>query len=231
MKDFDYFSATKRVANLDVSGQGFEPGLELTLDERLAQHRRAYRRRLRSAGIMLVFFAVTAWFVWGYRDDMRYAFSPSQEPLRLGNVADLRPGEIAHNSYVSLAGITEHRGMRQKMIRGLGLRRREFWYFRLLGSRGVFIEVAPDADRFGFATEVTVSGRAVDPKRTGVYDRLLADYLQTYFPPKRAALRVVQVGWKPGEGRRPFYVMFCLLALVMVANVVTLARLVLSAKH
>lgn len=174
------------------------------------------RRNLRHAVISLLFIVASAWFIWGYRDFLSYVFSPEAPPLQLGNVSEFTPDSIAHNSYVELTGITEHRGLKQMLVRGLSFPPREFWYFRLMGSRGVFIEVPPDSNRYGYATELTVRGRAVDPQQSPIYDYLLGTYRELYFPQEREALRIIQVDVKPGEGRMPFVIMLAaMLGLVL----------------
>ena len=81
-----------------------------------------------SVGLRLILavaaLIVTAWFVWGQRYWIAYALSPQREPAPLGDVTNMRPDDIPHNAYVSISGITEHRGLTQKTARGLSLARR-----------------------------------------------------------------------------------------------------------
>ncbi len=88
--------------------------------------------------------------------------------------------------------------MQQKIIRGLNFSQEEFWYFRLLGSRGVWIETEPDPEKYGLATQVNVTGRAVDPRRDRNYDELLATYQAKYFSEERPNMRIIQVGVATG---------------------------------
>lgn len=175
--------------------------------------------------VTLLFLGVMTWFMSGYLDAARYAFSPVTEPLQLGDVKDITPDQIPHNTYVRIHGITEHRGLRQQMVRGLAFVRDEYWYFRLLGSRGVFIEVLPDGDRYGPATEVTVAGRAVDPRRASVYADLLASYETLFVTENKAETRVILVGMRPGEHRWPFVAAFSVLCSLGLANIIALIRL------
>jgi hypothetical protein len=212
---FDYFGDRGLADSAALSGA--EP-------PRLDGGRR--RRRLRwSAVTATLFLAVSIWFLLGYRDLLGYAFSAPRPPQQLGDVVDLVPSDIPDNSFVALSGITEHRGLRQKLVRGLVPLRREYWYFRLLGSRGVFIEVPPDPDKFAFTTEVHVSGRAVDPERSILYRSLLTQYQERFFTSGQKEARIIQVGIAPGEGRLPFYVLFALIGAVAVFDVAAIVRL------
>jgi len=166
---------------------------------------------------MVTTLVLALWALWGYRDDMLYAFGGGQ--LRdLGNVTEITPAEIPHNAFVSLRGITEHRGLTQKRVRGLSLGRSEFWYFRLLGSRGVFVEVDSDAERYGITTKVEVAGRAIDPQRDAGYGDLVAAYYNRFLPQERPALRVIQVGFEPGAGKLGFVIAGLFLALLVGSN-------------
>lgn len=221
MRDFDYF---------DDDAKPVEPGsmppdkMPVGLEEHLRLYHRRRRRARRAVFWSAAFFAVAAWFVWGYRDGIVYAFRDPAPPTKMGPVTELHPSELQHNTYVEISGITEHRGLRQKVVRGLGIERREFWYMRLVGSRGVFLELPPDKDKYGFTTRLTVQGRVVDPERADVYATLLETYRDRYFTRKRPQQRVVQVGYAPGSGRKPFFVMFSVLAAIAAFNLYNLVH-------
>jgi len=168
------------------------------------------------------FFVASAWLSWGYRDLLRYAFGAARPPQELGDVTTLAPQDIAHNAFVSLSGITEHRGTSQRLARGVLPWREEYWFFRLLGSRGVFIETPADAERFGFATAVSVRGRALDPKRAPMYASFLARYQDRFPTAATAETRIIEVGVEPGEGRWPFVVLFLLIAVLGTLDVVSI---------
>lgn len=221
MRDFDYFAPEKPTGAAAMSARNDLPE---ELEERLRVLRKRRERYGRAAILALTSFAVLCWFCWGYRDEVAYAFQSPRPPQKVGDVVDITPGDLPHNSYVEVTGITEHRGLVNRVMRGLVPGRKEMWYFRLLGSRGVFIETPPDKERFGFTTELTVSGRVVDPERSEVYHTILRDYVDHFSANKRPEMRVIQVDVKPGDGRGPFYVFFLVLLVLASLNSFTLAR-------
>lgn len=196
------------------------------LDEQLQKWQRRQRRYLSHILISAVFFATVVWFFWGYRHALEYSFSKQSKPVVMGNVVERKPSDFMPNSYVSLEGITEHRGLSQKMVRGLSVTRQEFWYFRLLGSNGVFIEVPSDSSLYGLATAVKVEGRVVDPFETPQYGPLMNLYQDMFFPKQRTAIRIIQVGVVPGEGQGAFILVMFFLALLAGGNVFSIVRLV-----
>lgn len=200
--------------------------LEKGLDEQLELWKRRQRRYLIQVLVSVLFLFVVIWFFWGYRDVLEYSFSSQTEPLVIGNVINGQPSDLKPNSYVSLQGITEHRGLTQKMVRGLSVNREELWYFRLLGSNGVFIEVPADSSRYGLATLVNVRGRVVDPLESPKYKPLMALYRDLFFPEERRAVRIIQVGVVPGEGQLPFILVALFLCGLTVANIISIIRLV-----
>lgn len=223
LREFDYFDEARQPVG--PSGLPDDAEVPAGLEARLRAFRRERRIRTRAFVLSFVLLVASAWFLWGYRYWIAYAFSDTREPLELGDVSTLLPNEIPHNAYVSLRGITEHRGLTQKTVRGLSLRRSEQWYFRLLGSRGVFVEVAPDSRRFGPVTEVVVRGRAVDPDLEPGYATLLAAYDSRYFPVERPARRVIQVDVEPGYNRWVYVLAFLFLAALLCGNAWVLLRL------
>ena len=213
MRDFDYFADKVEPASPEtLADEELPSGLGEQLEASRVNRRRAGRAAL-TASLLL---AVSTWFLWGQRDLIAYSFASPRPPQKLGDVAELTPADLPHNAYVEIEGITEHRGMTQKLMRGVVPVRDEYWYFRLLGSRGVFIEVPPDPDRYGVATRVTVRGRAVDPTREHTYGSLLQKYFDIFFgAQERPVLRIVQQGVAPGEGRLGFIVFFALIGLLL----------------
>ena len=222
LKDFNYFDENRH-PDLDAAKLGQLPTTPQA-EERLREHKRTGRRFAIQLGIAMAAVVAVTWVVVGYRYWIAYAFSSATEPLKLGDVTTMRPEEIPHNAYVQITGITEHRGLSQKEVRGLSLGRKEYWYFRLLGSRGVFIGVEGDADKYGIATEVTVSGRAVDPARDHSCDKVLAAYRERFYPREEGQLRFIQVGATPGEGRFGYVLLFLLLAGVLTSAVFAARR-------
>ncbi len=220
--EFDYFADEAEPA--DAEDLAAAEGLPQGLEQQLAVYRKEKRARGRYVVLALLALASSIWFLSDYREWMIYVFSSNRQPLDLGDVTAMKPSDIPHNAYVRLTGITEHRGLTQKLVRGLSLNRRELWYYRLLGSQGVFIEVEPDVDRFSPITAVDVRGRVVDPDREPSYARLLAAYDAMYHPQERPARRVIQVGVLPGDNRWPFLAAFVFLALVFGANSFVIAR-------
>lgn len=223
MKDFDYFSD----AALPAAGEGggLPEDLPAGLEAQMRAFRAQRRRHVRFFVLSGAFFAVSAWFLAGYADWMRYVFAQDSAPRDLGDVVEVTPELIEHNSFVRLRGITEHRALKQEFVRGLSWGRKEYWYFRLVGSRGVFIEVPPDREAFGVAQAVDVVGRAVDPERERVYQPMLRTYAELYFSAKGTSARVIQVDVRPGQGRTPFVLALVLLGGVAVMNVLALVRL------
>jgi hypothetical protein len=226
MRDFDYFSSeakplsSEQREELDLDGDE----VAATVEMRVADFHARQRRELRVMVLVAACFGAMAWFAAGHRDGFVYAFAASQPPKPMGNVDTIAPEQLIHNDYVSIRGVTEHRGMQLKVVRGLGFSRQEYWYFRLLGSRGVFIEVEPDADKYGYITQVDVAGRVVDPARSDVYSRLVDEYVKKFHPREREHFRVVQVGLQPGEGKLPYFIGIAVLTLISLVNIVVLYR-------
>jgi hypothetical protein len=226
MKDFDYFSShAKPAKHIDIDS------LPESLEEQMEKYRAMKSRGARQVFFAGLFFVVCGWFLWGYRDLIVYITTGSEEPQVLGDVAEIDPVNIPHNAYVKLTGITEHRGMQQKIIRGLNFSQEEFWYFRLLGSRGVWIETEPDPEKYGLATQVTVTGRAVDPRRDRNYDELLATYQAKYFSEERPNMRIIQVGVRPGEGQGMLLVVVAVFLVVAALNVYSIVRYIKQLKQ
>lgn len=222
MRDFDYFSDDARPRSAAGAEAGGMEGLE---EQLLAfrQRRNSYARQLVMA---LATLAAAVWFVSGYGELIRYTLATAAEPVELGDVAKITPDALPHNAYVSLSGITEHRGMTQKVVRGWDVTREEYWYFRLAGSRGVFIEVRPDPEQYGLATAVRVRGRVVDPRRESKYAPLLDLYHDKFFAEVRPDLRIIQVGVLPGEGKGTLFAGLGILAALAALNVWTIVRMV-----
>ena len=226
MKDFDYFDSTAKPAkHIDIDA------LPESLEEQMERYRAMRSRGARQIFFAALFFGVCGWFLWGYRDLVVYMVTGPEEPMVLGDVAEMDPSKIPHNSYVKVTGITEHRGMQQKIIRGLNFTKSEFWYFRLLGSRGVFIETEPDASKYGLVTQLTVTGRAVDPKRERAYDELMASYQAKFFTEERPNMRIIQVGVRPGEGQGTLLVVVAVFFLVGALNVWTVVKYLRSLRQ
>ena len=219
LREFDYFADNAQPPlSADTAPQD-------QVDQDEPPPRRPVARALLTLCTTTLFLGVTAWFLWGYWDGALYAFMVPQEPLRMGDVAEMTPEQLKHNTYVTVHGITEHRGLRQTLLRGLSMSQREYWYFRLLGSRGVFIEVEPDASKYGFTTEVTVSGRAVDPAQAPMYRELLHSYEDIFASANKAHTRIIQVDVRPGEGRTGYVVALTALGGLALANLLALMRL------
>ena len=221
LRDFDYFAEGVPVADLQREAALSHDD---DLDELARVARKQRSRRWRTLLITATFFAASVWFAWGYRDLAHYAFAPPEAPLQLGDVKELRPDDIPHNRYVTIHGITEHRGLKQSVARGPAIGTNEYWYFRLLGSRGVFIEVPPDGKQYGYTTEVTVSGRAVDPRLAPVYRNLLAAYEDTFATELQRQSRVIQVGLEPGTGRVPYIIAAAVLLILGALNTLALVH-------
>ncbi len=215
MRSFDYFSSGAHPAAVVHEGV-----LPEALEAQVEAADRARRAATAGAVTATLLVAVSTWFLWGFRDELAYAFSPSRPPLVLGDVVELTPADIPHNAYVEVSGITEHRGITEK--RGMRPFAREYWYFRLVGSRGVFLETPPDKDRYGPITSLTVSGRAVDPARSADYERFLKTYRERFNAEPQAVARVIQVGVKPGEGRLPFAAFIAFIGVLAAFDVWTL---------
>jgi hypothetical protein len=212
LREFDYFSDRRKPV---APGSAEAADLPEVVEAQLERARLGRRRAAGSALTATILVAASGWLVWGLRDPMSYAFSAARPPLRLGDVVDFAPGDIPHNAYVELAGITEHRGLTQKVMRLPVPTTREVWYFRLVGSRGVFLETPPDGQRFAFATSLVVRGRAVDPAKVPTYQQLLADYREHFRARPQDAARIIQVDVAPGEGRLPYVVLLGLIGLLV----------------
>lgn len=239
LRDFDYFDER---AGLDGAGQSSASGAgsESELDalfesEDAALHaelKAAEARRMRAIRQLVLstsFFAVAVWFVAGYQDWIAYVFSETRSPIAVGEAVGADRDQLAHNSFVQLEGVTLHRGLVQRIVRGMGFDRAEYHYFELSGSRGVFIEVRPDQG-IQFATHVNVAGRVIDPKRDRTYLPLLREYEKRYYQERRPEERIIQVGVEPGEGKATAYVALGFLLALGALNVWGLGR-VLKARR
>ncbi len=199
-------------------------GLDDVISEHRQKHTRRHRRILRQIIFMVACVAAGIWFIWGQRDEIRYAFATNHPPVDIGDVAHVSPADLPHNAFVKLRGITEHRGMEQMLVRGIAWRHR-FQYFRLLGSRGIFVEVDPERDPIGTVTQIQVSGRVVDPNHDQRYAHLFAAYDNNFGSMERAQIRIVQVGVEPGIwGRNAYLLFFTMLSLLVIANIVSIVR-------
>jgi hypothetical protein len=221
LRKFDYFGERAPAAPDVVASAG---DATEEMQDQAAAIVRQRRAHLRHSIAGAAFSLAVIYFLWGYRDLISYAFQEPRPPQQLGDIVGMQPGDIPHNSFVEITGITEHRGMTQKLVRGFGLERQEYWYYRLVGSRGVFVEVPPEPEKYGRAVQLTVSGRAVDPVRAEVYEALLSNYHERFHTRERLEHRIIQVGVKPGDGRAPFLASFALLLFVAAFNVWTLSR-------
>lgn len=216
LRDFDYFDDQLRpqAPSSDIDAESLT---------RLKQRR---RRETTFFVAVSAFLVMSTWFLWDYRAVIRYAFlDKDTPPLLLGDVTSLRPDQIAHNSYVALSGITEHRGLQQKVMRSMARGFEELWYFRLVGSQGIFIEAPPDAEKYGYATEVNVVGRVVDPEREPLYQALLKTYSDKFFPRERTTLRILQVGVRPADGRGLHVLILCGIVALVSLNAWSIIRL------
>ena len=187
------------------------------------ERRRRYSRHLMT---MVVFFLVVGWYLWGLKDWVTFEFSEKPESIPTINTMEVGASLLPHNGYIRVRGITEHRGLTQKFMRGLSFEREEFWYFRLVGSDGVFIEVAANEGSFGIAQRVEVEGRVIDPTRDSQYRALMRTYQTKFGVAASPDLRIVQVSVEPGQRERNYYILFGLLALLLAMNIWTAVRLI-----
>lgn len=223
LKEFDYFDESRE----PVGWEGGPAHAAVSLEGQLASYRARQRRYSRGVMLMTFTFAVCLWFMWGFRDEIRYAFSAPQPPREMGPVTTFTPGDLQANTYVKVSGITEpFRGLSQQRARGLSLGRQEYWFFRLAGSGGVFIETPADKDKYGYAMNVEVAGRVVDPAEDPEYAKLLEQYHQRYFAKRRTVSRIIQVGMAPGEGKGPYMVAFGILLVLVISNGFALLRMI-----
>lgn len=141
---------------------------------------------------------------WQSMDAFVYHVQGARAPLQLGDVTGLWPAHVAPNAYVCVEGITEHRGMRQSIARSILQGSEDLWYFRLLGSRGVFVEVAADAAMFGPAQHVQICGRVIDPFADKLYHPLLNAYSTTFRTSLKPPIRLIQHNIEPGKWMRAY---------------------------
>jgi hypothetical protein len=221
LRDFDYFKDEVLPAAQSDDWSDLEADLEVRIEKQKARQKRDVSLFV----FMVVLLGLGLYLVWGAFYHMVFVFGPATEPRDLGDVSRITPADIPHNAFVSLSGITEHRGMTQGRVRGLGFSREEYWYFRLTGSRGVFVEVLPDKERFGFATYVRVVGRAVDPAKDSSFSTLLDKYHDRFFTDRRPELRIIEVDERPGEGRIPYILAVVLLLSLFGVAVFSVVRL------
>ena len=221
LRDFDYFAEAPAQALTDEQPDDVElpPGAPVV--------RRALHHPPRVLRVSLAVLATIACLFWLWRERgwIAYALSAPSTPAALGDVTDMLPKDIPANRYVSIEGITEHRGLTQKVIFGLSLGRDELWLFRLVGSQGVYIVTPPDASRFAPGTLVQVSGRAIEPSTDSTASAFLAAYRQRYSPRLHGEERVVFVDVAPGPHRTRYIVALLLCVGVVLVNTVRLASM------
>lgn len=224
MSDFDYFSDDVVPAGWE-SVDGDEASQPSGLEAQLQAYRTKQRRYSRSLVLMVVTFMVASWAVWTERDQISYAFADNIGPREIGDVINALPDQMPHNTYVHLTGITEHRAVQRTRFARYSLKTQEYWYFRLVGSRGVFIETINDFERFGTMTKVDVRGRVIDPRRDSIYDVVLDHYHHEYKAERRPNLRVIQVDVLPGDGRTFYTIIFGFLSLLLLSNLLVFRSL------
>jgi hypothetical protein len=194
------------------------------LDAQLELYRSRQKRSFTTFVLMLSALGAAVWFLYGFREEIRFAFS-SAAPTELGDVAGFDPASLEHNSFVRLAGITEHRGLTQQRMRGLSLTRQEFWYFRLAGGGGLFVEVPADKELYGTLRHIEVLGRVVDPRHDPTYRAVAQLYMERFHPQSLAGMRVVQHSVVPGSGRAGFAIAFAALLGLATSNSWVLVQL------
>lgn len=197
MRDFNFFGESRPLARgLDELALGTE--LPADYEQQLATfevRRRRVGRRFVGAGTLCFLLGAATWL---FSDWVAYSLFTSDAPLELGDITEVGASQLEHNQLVAVRGITEHRGMTQKLVLGPSFEHVERWYFRLVGSRGVFVEVPTDPQRFGPAFELTVRARVVDIERSPAHARLLERYDEKFGTETAGPVRILQVGVEPG---------------------------------
>lgn len=197
MRDFDFFGESRPLARgLDELAVGTE--LPADYEQQLASfdvRRRRAGRRFVGAGTLFFLLGAATWL---FADWVTYSLFTDGAPLELGEITEVGAAQLEHNQLVAVRGITEHRGMTQKLVLGPSFEHVERWYFRLVGSRGVFVEVPTDPQRFGPAFELTVRARVVDVERSPAHARLIERYDEKFGTNTTGPVRVLQVGVEPG---------------------------------
>ncbi len=228
LKEFDYFAEDEdyQVAMRHTETLEEETPPRNALTEKMERFQAQRRRYSRAFALMFLTLSVLLWAASGYLDEIRYEFSTSAIPIEMGNASDHRADDYTHNTFVHIKAITEHRGLEQKRVRGLTPVRNQYWYFRLIGSRGVFVEVPNDRERFGPTTRIDVVGRVIDPKMDKGFADVLRQYYST-FPTalQRASARIIQVDRIPGQSKLGFIVVAGFILILLGSNILTLRRL------
>ena len=181
-------------------------------------------RDLLTLTIGVVVTGAVGWTVCGFYDVAAFSLQHPHKPMHLGDVTTFTPDTIGHNAFVCVNGITEHRGLTQKSGRFTAWLPQQMWYFRLLGSRGIFIEVPPDKNLYSPMSRVSVCGRAVDVTRGRLSSRFLQHYYDLFHAEVRSEpARLIEVNVRPGEGRT-----VCLTLLVALAGFVSVHFIVMA---
>jgi len=201
-----------------------EDSSEVELNTLMARYERRKRRLQRQLALSVVFFAVVGWYGWEQRDYIQYQLLTAEKLQDMGEAVGKAPADYPHNTYIQLRGITEHRGLKQLVLPAFSLQRQERWYFRLLGSQGVFIEVPPDADLYAFARRVTVQGRIVDPGKERRYASLLNAYRKQFHVTELGALRIIQVGVRPHTHAQRVWGVLVAVGMLALLNLVACMR-------
>lgn len=223
LRDFDYF-AEEHLFEPDVSKSVPAAEEQQSLDGQLRHFHRQRKRYGRAFTLMLLTLALVLWAFSGWAPELVYDFSVDPTPIDMGDAAEHRADDYPHNAFVRVRGITEHRGLRRSLVRGIGLPE-EYRYFRLVGSQGVFIEVSKDNEASAPMTKVDVVGRVIDPVADSSYQPVIDLYHHEFLAKRRPTLRFIQVDRHPGTTRTGFLVVAIVVMLLLVSNILTLVRL------
>lgn len=161
---------------------------------------------LRRSIVSLILYSGLIGFALKSQERLQYAWGSKQKtPQVLGDLLAAGPSwdldKLKPNTYVEITGVTEHRGVEQQILRDPVWGRQRFWYFRVLGVPGLWLETPVDPARFGFARRMTVAGRVVDPAADPTYAPLLDMYRKQFSARKRPQMRMIQVDLKPEAHR------------------------------
>ena len=195
------------------------------IEEQLARLRAEGRAKSRQVMVMLALLATLGWYFYGMRDWFDWDFATHREaPLSVGNPMESGFVLPPHNSFVTIEGLTDYRGVQQSRLRGLTGWTKEYKYLKLTGAN-IFLEVPAGDETVSGTQRVAVEGRVVDPSFGQDYRAILDYYSDQFGKAKIEKARIIQVGLKPGAGKSGWFMVGAFLLGLFSLNLYTLFAL------
>ncbi|MBI5527972.1 MAG: hypothetical protein HY897_16700 [Deltaproteobacteria bacterium] len=121
------------------------------------------KQSVASSVVALLLCGVVTWIFW---DDVEYFFQRSV-PVELGPAAEIEPGALAHNRFVSVKGIADYR------VQFAEAGGKTYRYFILLGSKILVQQLTTTTVSRGEPWNYAGTGRLLSLSKTLKYDQFL----------------------------------------------------------